>query len=269
MTLRGLFAGAAVCVIVGAATAPPVRAYLDARASYGMALRYHQPMGAGAQDYMRAMMLYCRADSDGYGPAAHAIGLLYAGGHGVRRDDIRAAAWFRRALALGHGEARAMLDIYAQPAKNVAARCPNGWGREATAAQQLRAPARIRTLVEEMAPGFDLDPQLVLAMISVESAFQTEAVSSANARGLMQLIPATAARFGVRDVFDPADNLRGGMAYLQWLLRRFDGDVTLALAAYNAGEGAVAKYGGVPPYRETRGYVEKIRRLYTLAEHPR
>jgi soluble lytic murein transglycosylase-like protein len=119
-----------------------------------------------------------------------------------------------------------------------------------------------------MAPGFDLDPKLVLAMISVESAFQAEAISSANARGLMQLIPATATRFGVRDVFDPADNLRGGMAYLQWLLRRFEGNVTLALAAYNAGEGAVAKYGGVPPYRETRGYVERIRRLYAVREHP-
>ena len=268
MTLRGLLAAAVLCVIVGAATAPPVRAYLDARAAYGMALRYHQPMGGGAQDYMRAMMLYCRSDSDGYGPAAYAIGLLYAGGHGVRRDDARAAAWFRRALELGHGEARGMLDIYAKPGRTRAARCPNGWGRGATAAQRLRAPAEIRALVEKMAPGFDLDPKLVLAMISVESAFQTEAISSANARGLMQLIPATAARFGVRDVFDPTDNLRGGMAYLQWLLRRFEGNVTLALAAYNAGEGAVAKYGGVPPYKETRGYVEKIRRLYAVREHP-
>lgn len=84
----------------------------------------------------------------------------------------------------------------------------------------------------------------------------------------MQLIPATAARFGVRNVFDPADNIRGGMAYLRWLLTHFKGDVTLALAGYNAGEGAVKKYGGVPPYKETRNYVRKIRRLYPADRHP-
>jgi soluble lytic murein transglycosylase-like protein len=74
----------------------------------------------------------------------------------------------------------------------------------------------------------------------------------------MQLIPATAERFGVKDVWDPEDNLRGGMAYLRWLLKRFDGDVKLTLAAYNAGEGAVDRHGGVPPYSETRAYVSRI-----------
>ena len=135
-------------------------------------------------------------------------------------------------------------------------------------AQALRAPGAIRKLVEEMAPTYGLDPKLVLAVISVESAFQVEAVSSANARGLMQLIPATAERFGVRNLFDPAQNLRGGMAYLKWLLKRFKGNVALALAGYNAGEGAVQKYGGIPPYKETQGYVQKIRRLYDKREHP-
>ncbi len=84
----------------------------------------------------------------------------------------------------------------------------------------------------------------------------------------MQLIPATAKRFGVRNPFDPEDNLRGGMSYLRWLLTRFKGNVTLAVAAYNAGEGAVQKYGGVPPYKETRKYVRRIRRLYKPARHP-
>jgi soluble lytic murein transglycosylase-like protein len=268
MTVRGLFAATALAVVLGAAMAPPVRAYLDAKAAYGMALTHHHPIGGEVRNYTHAMILYCRADSDDYAPAAYAIGLLYAGGHGVKRDDARAAAWFRRAASLGHVEAKEMLAIYARPGKRRSAICPNGWGRGATVRQALRAPGEIKALVEKLAPRFGLDPKLVLAVVSVESAFQPEAVSSANARGLMQLIPATAERFGVRDVFDPAQNLRGGMAYLEWLLQCFKDNVALALAGYNAGEGAVKKYGGIPPYKETQRYVQKIRRLYAKREHP-
>ena len=83
-----------------------------------------------------------------------------------------------------------------------------------------------------------------------------------------RLIPATAARFGVRDPFDAEDNLRGGMAYLRWLLGQFKGSVPLALAAYNAGENAVIRYGGIPPFHETRRYVRKIRDLYDKRTHP-
>ena len=123
-------------------------------------------------------------------------------------------------------------------------------------------------MVARLAPQYGLDPKLVLAVIQVESAYQADAVSSANAQGLMQLIPATATRFGVRDAFNPVDNIHGGMRYLRWLLKRFKGDVTKTVASYNAGEGAVKKYGGVPPYRETQNYVRKIRRLYTKLRHP-
>lgn len=123
-------------------------------------------------------------------------------------------------------------------------------------------------MVAGLAPKYGLDPQLVLAVIQVESAYQADAVSSANAQGLMQLIPATAERFGVRDAFNPTENINGGMRYLKWLLKHFGGDVTKAVAAYNAGEGAVRKYGGIPPYRETQNYVRKIRRLYTKLRHP-
>jgi soluble lytic murein transglycosylase-like protein len=268
MTLRGLIAATALVLVLGVANAPPVRAYLDARAAYQMALSHHHPMGGGTLNYTHAMILYCRADADDYAPAAYAIGLLYAGGHGVERSDSRAAAWFRRALALGHEDARGMLELYGKRRGPKNPYCPHGWGRGASVAQALRAPAAIKKLVEQMAPTYGLDPQLVLAVISVESAFQVEAVSTANARGLMQLIPATAERFGVRNLFDPAQNLRGGMSYLKWLLKRFKGNVGLALAVYNAGEGAVQKYGGIPPYKETQRYVEKIRRLYAKREHP-
>lgn len=130
------------------------------------------------------------------------------------------------------------------------------------------APEWVRSIVSDLAPKFELDPRLVLAVIAVESNFQTKAVSPKNAQGLMQLIPETAARFGVRDPFDPHQNIRGGMTYLRWLLRNFNGDLTLALAGYNAGERAVERFRGVPPYRETQEYVKRIHALYGCRHAP-
>ena len=103
----------------------------------------------------------------------------------------------------------------------------------------------------------NLSPTLLLAVISVESAGRIDAVSPKGAQGLMQLMPATARRFGVRDPLDPAQNIAGGARYLSFLLDMFDQDAVLALAAYNAGEGAVTRHGGVPPYPETRNYVAR------------
>ncbi|MEL7347358.1 MAG: transglycosylase SLT domain-containing protein [Pseudomonadota bacterium] len=108
---------------------------------------------------------------------------------------------------------------------------------------------------------------LITAVIAVESAGRQTAVSHAGAQGLMQLIPATARRFGVDDSFDPAKNIEGGAAYLSWLLNRFGQDPILALAGYNAGEGAVDKHDGVPPFRETRDYVVKVFDGVVASEH--
>jgi soluble lytic murein transglycosylase-like protein len=105
-------------------------------------------------------------------------------------------------------------------------------------------------------------------MILTESNFNPRARSSKNALGLMQLIPSTAARFGVRDRADPIQNLHGGMAYMRWLLSFFGGDLRLSLAGYNAGERAVEKYLGVPPYRETQNYIQKVLRAYGRDSHP-
>lgn len=113
--------------------------------------------------------------------------------------------------------------------------------------------------------GTKISPALALAVISVESAGRAEAVSSAGAQGLMQLIPATADRFGVTDAFDPVQNIRGGIQYLDWLLKHFDNDVVLALAGYNAGEGAVRRNDGVPPFAETRDYVPKVLAAWMVA----
>lgn len=107
-----------------------------------------------------------------------------------------------------------------------------------------------------------VDPALVRAVIHAESSFNPTAVSRTGAMGLMQLMPGTAARFGVGNAFDPQENIRGGVTYLRFLLDKFNGDVRLAAAGYNAGEGAVMKYGDVPPYRETTEYVARVLDLH-------
>lgn len=123
-----------------------------------------------------------------------------------------------------------------------------------------RAP--ILRLVNELARHHHVEPQLVLAIIRAESDFDPHAVSRAGAQGLMQLMPATAERYRVVDPFDPRDNITGGIRYLKELLRRFPGDLRQVLAAYHAGEGAVQRYGGIPPYSSTQHYVKRVMAFY-------
>jgi len=113
-----------------------------------------------------------------------------------------------------------------------------------------------------------VDPRFIHAVIQQESRYNAKAVSPVGAQGLMQMMPATAERFGLKDPFDPSANVEAGTKYLKWLLDRFDGDVSLALAGYNAGEGSVDKYQGVPPYSETQNYVKKIVSNYGKTYHP-
>ncbi|MGI9105998.1 MAG: lytic transglycosylase domain-containing protein [Pyrinomonadaceae bacterium] len=128
--------------------------------------------------------------------------------------------------------------------------------------------AKVDTYIVDSATRHGVDPVLIYSIMHRESAFKKMAVSYKGARGLMQLMPATAARFGVRNIFDPAQNIEGGSRYMRFLLNRFRGDVGLALAGYNAGEGAVDKYSGVPPYRETQEYVRRITQRYALMRDP-
>lgn len=121
---------------------------------------------------------------------------------------------------------------------------------------------RIMSLVYSLAQQYDIDVHLVRAMIEVESDFNVRAISPAGAQGLMQLMPGTAARYHVKAPFDPRANIEGGLRYLTDLRRRFRDDLQQVLAAYNAGEGAVERYGGVPPYRETRRYITRVLTLY-------
>lgn len=128
----------------------------------------------------------------------------------------------------------------------------------------VRLNVRYEPIIRSAAERHNLSPVLIAAVARVESDFDPKSLSHKNARGVMQVIPETGARFGVQpqDLFDPERNIHAGTAYLSWLLDRYRGDVDLALAAYNAGEGAVDRYRGIPPYRETRDYVRKVRKAY-------
>lgn len=147
------------------------------------------------------------------------------------------------------------------------AKAPDGKSVSVPRLQSLQTIAAAHGLdILRATVGTDVSPALVLALISVESAGDGDAVSSAGAQGLMQLMPATAARFGVTDRADPVENIKGGVAYLAWLMDHFDNDPILVLAGYNAGEGAVRDNAGVPPYAETRAYVPKVLAAWTVAK---
>jgi soluble lytic murein transglycosylase-like protein len=129
------------------------------------------------------------------------------------------------------------------------------------AQQSTESPKSAMAIVRQAALAQGVDPALALAVADQESGFNPQATSSAGARGLMQLMPATAAALGVGDTYDPVENAEGGTRYLHDLIERFRGDVRLALAAYNAGPGAVDRYGGIPPFAETQRYVERVMEL--------
>ena len=123
-------------------------------------------------------------------------------------------------------------------------------------------PRRLENIVQSAGFRYGVDPNLIWGVIKVESNFNSRAVSRKGARGLMQLMPATARMHNVRNVHDPTENVHAGVRYLRHLLDRFDGNLRLALAAYNAGPGAVLKYKNIPPYPETRKYVRRVLRYY-------
>ena len=192
-------------------------------------------------------------------PLLPAVAELPADG---RAAPSRHQEWFWNAVSpdLAQRNGRFLRAVQA------AARPPRGSGIAAPPLRHLQAIARTHgDTILRHSVGTNVSPALVLALISVESAGRIDAVSHAGAQGLMQLIPATAKRFGVRNANDPVENIRGGVTYLDWLMREFGGDPVLALAGYNAGEGAVRRHGGVPPYAETRAYVPKVLAAWNVA----
>jgi soluble lytic murein transglycosylase-like protein len=208
----------------------------------------------------------CARARQGDAESLNQLAWAYAYGKGTERNDAYASYLFYAASTAGHDGAKRMLHSMSWPAAEIPP-CLT----EVPAADPITRsdpPPHIDQLVRSLAPKYELDPVLVLSVIEVESNFNPSALSPRNAMGLMQLIPETAQRFGVRKPFEIRDNIQGGMAYLRWLLAYFEGDLSLVTAAYNAGEGAVDKYRGIPPFAETQDYVRKVIGRFGAARHP-
>lgn len=232
--------------------------------------RYQHGEGV-ARDLQHALALYCRAAKSGHAQAFYEMGWMYANARGVERNEGLARHLFEQAKKHGHPHASQILQYMPASFAATAPACllPEPAVQNDEDIYEHPYPrGPIFEMVHRLAPHFGVDPQLALAVISVESGFQPKAVSPKNAQGLMQLMPQTAQRFRVKNAFDPEDNVKGGLAYLRWLLAYFQGNVSLVAAAYNAGERAVESHGGIPPFVETREYVRKIARIYRKATHP-
>ena len=255
---------------------PVVPAQVERWRQEAKALEY----GDGVRrDEVAAAKLYCRAARYGDAEAQFSLGWMLTNARGIQRNDAEAAHLFAAAAEQGMEQAQNMLERMggtplgdpppclrppetdppvAVAALPPAARSAKPLSLWATLPLPQNAPPAIVNYVKLLAPEYQLAPALVLAVMATESNFDPLAESPKRAQGLMQLLPETAARFNVIRLRDPSQNIRGGMAYLRWLLAYFEGDVMLAVAAYNAGERAVDRYLGVPPYAETRLYVRKI-----------
>jgi hypothetical protein len=278
-SLGGWLTIAGIALAAGAAHAQQAAVATEAEAPGTLterALAYEHGEGV-PKDQAKAVGLYCEAARAGDPEAMFSLGWMYANGRGVARDDAVAATLFAQAAALGHAYARSMLKFVGSDGGVVLACMLPPVPEEAEVRDHdaedpfaLLPPEkkRIADVVIRTAPAYAIDPRLALAIVAVESDFQPRARSPKDARGVMQLIGDTAARFDVKNRMDVADNVRGGLAYLRWLLAYFKGEVKLAVAAYNAGEAAVDKYRGVPPYPETREYVRRVLRLFPNETHP-
>jgi soluble lytic murein transglycosylase-like protein len=263
---------------VAASIVAPAAGTAAAASVLAQAVAYENGEGV-AKDLRRAAALYCEAAREGNADAQYGLGWMYANGRGMPRDDAVAASLLALAAAAGQPDAakalrfvggeRGHLPDCMRPAEpdNV-----DPFARDNTASDPFAAlppwKKQIADVVESLAPKYAVNPRLALAVITVESNFEPRARSDKDARGLMQLVAGTAERFRVADRYDIRENVRGGLAYLQWLLAYYQGQVPLAAAAYNAGEGAVDKYRGIPPYAETRAYVKRVLALYPGETHP-
>ncbi|HSI24755.1 MAG TPA: transglycosylase SLT domain-containing protein [Methylotenera sp.] len=229
----------------------------------------------------KAANLYCEAARYGSAEGLYRLGMLYAFGRGVPANRDYAANLFGLAAMHGHFEAQKMLETIeiktddtplcvleaVAPERAPVSQYSDSQAIDDYVAKLPKNKRWVLDLVETISTWYKVDSRLVLSIITAESNFKTNAKSNADAHGLMQLIPATAERFNVKNAYNASQNIKGGVAYLRWLLSYFRGDVTLTVAAYNAGEGAVDKYKGVPPYKETRGYVKKVMGLYQTKRH--
>jgi soluble lytic murein transglycosylase-like protein len=246
--------------------APPNGATRD---TVELAIRYENGLSI-PRDYRRALTLYCEAARRGDPRAYYGLGWMYLNGRGVARNDATAVMWLRKAADRNIAQAANLLQLLSRVSPARAQDCPRPTDTPrqagATALRLASAPPAIRSVIDETAQHVGINARLLHSVVSVESGFNPHAVSPKMAAGLMQLMPATVTRFGVQDRFDPRENVRAGAEYLRLLIDKYKGNLTLALAAYNAGEEKVEAYGGVPPYEETKNYVATVKRLCSCGE---
>lgn len=241
----------------------------DTQALREEALAYEHGQGV-AKNPQKAFALYCQAAKAGDLEAMYSLGWMAMNGRGMPHDDSLAAYFFNMAASKGHGPSQKALSLVGTPTTEI----PRCLQEESIAGfapidfMTNEKQRRLAELINRLAPEYGVMPRLAFAVAHTESRLNPQAVSPKNAQGLMQLIPETSARFNVRNPFDPEQNIRGGLAYLRWLLAYFKGNVPLVVAAYNAGEGAVNRYLGIPPYAETRDYVQRILAVFPQREHP-
>ena len=256
---------------------PKIQALLIAAKNYENQL-------ANPDALWRAAASYCEASRIGSIEAQYRLGMLYRFGKGVPANHTFAAGLFSMASSQGHAESTNMLDtinsssalppcvtsevLPERPVVTAFSLPGNTIGIDRRIAALSEAKKWIIELVDTIAVLHQIDPKLVLAIIAVESNFNVKAQSPKEAIGLMQLIPGTADRFNIKNAFDAAQNIKGGVKYLRWLLSYYHGDIRLVAAAYNAGERTVDRYKGVPPYPETRNYVKRVMELYQQQSHP-
>ena len=227
------------------------------------------------RDQAYAARLYCESARLGDAQAMYSLGWMYANGRGIERNDAYANTLFAMASFAGDALAARMQRVTGSYTGAVpdclhtpAAIVQQRWPVDALIARLSAERQAIARLLADLAPQYGIEPALALAIGLTESALNPQALSPKNAMGVMQLIPETAVRFNVSRPYDPEQNIRGGLAYLRWLLAYFEGDIAFVAAGYNAGEGAVDRYRGVPPYRETQAYVDRILRHVGQELHP-
>lgn len=212
-----------------------------------------------------AIKFYCDAGTMGSSEGFFRVGRILAEGPEQLRNRPLGNAYLALAARLGHHSAAMFHDAGVENApletecgRFVAALHAGRFDLEGYLSGLSPARQKISRLIQRLAEDYGIDARIALAIGLAESNLDSKAISPMNAQGVMQLIPATQERFGVKDPFDAEANIRGGLAYLRWLKARFGGDWERIAAAYNAGEGAVDRHEGVPPYRETRQYVRRV-----------
>ncbi|MBL8477990.1 MAG: transglycosylase SLT domain-containing protein [Sterolibacteriaceae bacterium] len=225
-------------------------------AEMGVGIRRNAPL---------AIRLYCDAAITGSAEGFFRIGRILARGPAHLRNPALANAYLAQAVQLGHHGAIDYFDesvpfapLDGDCSKLEVAPITEPFDLDGYLAGLSPTRRRVADLIRRHAARSGVDVRIALAVAMAESNLDTLAVSPKNAQGVMQLIPGTQERFGVVDAFDPESNIRGGLAYLRWLKSRFDGDWPLVVAAYNAGEGSVDRYQGIPPFRETQAYVRRV-----------